>query len=255
LDKVSQGFAKAMQKVDNQIFHDFPECSILGSTNRLSIKLKDPQLHTSLILQGPPSEANFNSITFYVRNEDNRKQIVMLAQLQSGSGVVLKNSAGKPIMLIRLPNHSADSLGKLMHPSVFTLYKVMRTPVDQNYIIVRSSNEEPVMRVERVLASFYPIGKAVGLLGSNCVYWLKSVDGTIIYGHIRPKLVMKSNTLVVKFMSDQQNTQLRATILGVALLLTITDVYPPLRTMLAESIQATTPVAQTSTTIYPKLNS
>ena len=47
--------------------------------------------------------------------------------------------------------------------------------------------------------SMYPIGKAVGLIGSKCVYWLKSADGHVIYGHIRPKLVMKSNTLVLKF--------------------------------------------------------
>jgi hypothetical protein len=44
LGKVGTGIAKAIQKVDNQIFQDFPECSLLSNTDRLSIKLKDPQL-------------------------------------------------------------------------------------------------------------------------------------------------------------------------------------------------------------------
>ena len=45
-EKMGQGFAKAIQKVDNQIFHDFPECSFLGgaNTHRLSIKLKDQRM-------------------------------------------------------------------------------------------------------------------------------------------------------------------------------------------------------------------
>lgn len=49
-----------------------------------------------------------------------------------------------------------------------------------------------------MLVSLYPIGKAVGLLGTNCVYLMKRLDGVIL-GYIRPKLVVKSNTLVVKF--------------------------------------------------------
>jgi hypothetical protein len=51
-----------------------------------------------------------------------------------------------------------------------------------------------------VLVSLYPLGKAVGLLGTNCVYWLKTPDGTAVVGHIRPKLVLKDNTLVIKFV-------------------------------------------------------
>lgn len=72
-----------------------------------------------------PEPARFDSITFAVRDEGNRKRQLMSVQMQSGHGLCLKNGAGKTIMLIRLPTHSADSLGKLMHPSQATLFKVI----------------------------------------------------------------------------------------------------------------------------------
>lgn len=50
----------------------------------------------------------------------------MHAQIQSGGnshGLVVKNEAGRSVMLVGLPTHTADSLGKLMHPSQATLFK------------------------------------------------------------------------------------------------------------------------------------
>jgi len=70
-----------------------------------------------------PEPDRLESITFSIRDEANRKRPLMSAQLQRG-GLILKNAVGKTIMLIRLPVHSADSLGKLLHPSQATLYKV-----------------------------------------------------------------------------------------------------------------------------------
>jgi hypothetical protein len=70
--------------------------------------------------------------------------------LQSGNGLLLKNAVGKGVMLVRLPDHSTDSIGKLMHPSGLTLYKVMRTAAPQSFVVVKSVGEEPVLRVEKV---------------------------------------------------------------------------------------------------------
>lgn len=43
--QVRQGLAKAVQLAsENAAFQDFPECSILGSVDRVSIKLKDPNV-------------------------------------------------------------------------------------------------------------------------------------------------------------------------------------------------------------------
>jgi hypothetical protein len=68
-----------------------------------------------------------------------------------------------------------------------------------NYIVQHSSDKRSALHVEKAPVSLYQIGKAAGFLGTNCVYWLKTVDGTVV-GYVRPKLVMKNNTLVIKFM-------------------------------------------------------
>ena len=45
LDRARQHIAKAVQIAsEGQAFHEFPECSMLAGVDRLSIKLKDPQL-------------------------------------------------------------------------------------------------------------------------------------------------------------------------------------------------------------------
>lgn len=52
----------------------------------------------------------------------------------------------------------------------------------------------------QVPVSLYQLGRLSGVLGSSCVYWLKRADDDSLLGHVRPKLVMKGNTLVLKFM-------------------------------------------------------
>ena len=50
VDQIAGGIAKVVQKAtDSHVFQEFPECSVLGLTERLSIKLQDAQmLATSL---------------------------------------------------------------------------------------------------------------------------------------------------------------------------------------------------------------
>jgi hypothetical protein len=238
LGQFREGIARAVNLAsDNHVFHEFPDCSILSTTNRVSIKLKDPHLYNALQVHWSP-ETTFDAITLLVRNEDNRKQTLMTAEIQAGNGITLKSGAGKPIMVVRTPNHDPLSLGKLMHPAPATLFKIMKqiTPVGYNYLVLRSPSKEPVMKIEKVVASLYPIGKAMGLLKINCVYWFKRMDGTVL-GYVRPKLVMNSNTLVVKFTSTNTDVQTRTAILGVSLLLAITEAYPQLRSMLDESMK------------------
>jgi hypothetical protein len=49
-----------------------------------------------------------------------------------------------------------------------------------NYIVQHSSDKRTFLNVEKVPVSIYQIGKAAGVLGSNCVYWMKAVDGTVL---------------------------------------------------------------------------
>uniref|UniRef100_A0A914DY93 Uncharacterized protein n=1 Tax=Acrobeloides nanus TaxID=290746 RepID=A0A914DY93_9BILA len=214
---------------------------MLSNSDKLSIKLKDPHMHNVLVNHWTRN-TNFQSITFLIRNEENRKQTLMIAELQSGIGIFIKTAAGKPIMTVRTPN-SSDSLGKIMHPAQATLYKIVKTiaPVGEHYLVLKTPTQEPAMRIEKVLVSMYPIGKAVGLIGTSCVYWLKRMDGTIL-GYIRPKLVHKSNTLVLKFSSTEKDEQTRAMMLGVTMLFMITEAYPQLRVMLEESVKKNDPL-------------
>uniref|UniRef100_A0A914MHX2 Uncharacterized protein n=1 Tax=Meloidogyne incognita TaxID=6306 RepID=A0A914MHX2_MELIC len=240
VDQITGGLAKVVQKAtDAYVFQDLPECGVLTHTERLSMKLLDPQVHRCL-LQLPawrPEPDRLESITFSIRDEANRKRPLMSAQLQRG-GLILKNAVGKTIMLIRLPVHSADSLGKLLHPSQATLYKLMRCPSGPDLKLVRASSDEAiVLRVEKVHVSLQSFGKAIGVMGTDCVYWLKSPDGQTVLGHVRPKFAMKRNTLIVKFMSKQKDIQLRAAMLGTALLLLINEVYPQLKIILADTQQ------------------
>ncbi|KAI1713799.1 hypothetical protein Ddc_11691 [Ditylenchus destructor] len=236
--QVRQGFAKAVQKAapDFQVFNEFPECSILSSTDRVSIKVKDLSVNNP---QWKPIAGTDNQLIYSIRNEDNRKQLLMNAHFHctgSDQGVVLKNMAGKAIMIVGLPNHSINSIGKLLHPTSATMYKIMVNPGTFDYTVIKGPSNEPILRIERVFVSLYPIGKAVGLLSSDCVYWMKRLDGTIL-GYVRPKLVMKSTTLVVKFTSTQKDAQIRAVMLGAATLLMISRVHPHIRNRLEDSMR------------------
>ncbi|KAF7636517.1 hypothetical protein Mgra_00004104 [Meloidogyne graminicola] len=240
VDQITGSLAKVVQKAtDAYVFQDLPECGVLIHTERLSIKLIDPQIHRCLV-QLPawrPDPERLESITFSIRDEANRKNPLMCAQLQNNGGIILKNIIGKTIMLIRLPiHHSADSLGKILHPSQATLYKLMRCSSGPDFKLVKASSDEAiVLRVEKVHISLQSLGKAIGLMGTDCVYYLKSPDGQTVLGHVRPKFAMKRNTLIVKFMSKQKDIQLRAAMLGTGLLLLINEVYPQLKVILADN--------------------
>ncbi|KAK0411481.1 hypothetical protein QR680_005674 [Steinernema hermaphroditum] len=259
LDQVKQGFAKAIQIAsDNQVFHDLPECSLLSNVEVLSIKLKDPERHSAVgahlanaTARSPvsASRAHFDPVEFLVRNERNHKNTILTGELTANQGIVVRTNTGKQLMTATIPNNSPDCLGKIVHPHHVTLYKASRTPFlggtpfqikrvvgpIPSFAVMRTGTEEPFIKIEKVLVSLYPIGKALGLLGTDCVYWFKRADGTIL-GYVRPKLAMKHNTLIVKFSSTAKDSQVRAAILGTALLFGITEAHPHLRRQLEESM-------------------
>ncbi|KAK0411482.1 hypothetical protein QR680_005674 [Steinernema hermaphroditum] len=246
LDQVKQGFAKAIQIAsDNQVFHDLPECSLLSNVEVLSIKLKDPERHSAVgahlanaTARSPvsASRAHFDPVEFLVRNERNHKNTILTGELTANQGIVVRTNTGKQLMTATIPNNSPDCLGKIVHPHHVTLYKIKRVvgPIP-SFAVMRTGTEEPFIKIEKVLVSLYPIGKALGLLGTDCVYWFKRADGTIL-GYVRPKLAMKHNTLIVKFSSTAKDSQVRAAILGTALLFGITEAHPHLRRQLEESM-------------------
>jgi len=58
VDQITGGLAKVVQKAtDAYVFQDLPECGVLTHTERLSMKLLDPQVYVlkiELVLYIPP---------------------------------------------------------------------------------------------------------------------------------------------------------------------------------------------------------
>ena len=77
-------------------------------------------------MQNWSADHPFTSIGFNVRDEDKNKSIVLDVELESGKGITLRNGAGKPIQYVRLSNNDPTALGKLIHPTQVTLYKVRK---------------------------------------------------------------------------------------------------------------------------------
>jgi hypothetical protein len=75
---------------------------------------------------------------------------VLTAQLQAGNGLLVKDMSGRAIMVVRPPQQSIDSIGKLMHPAPATLYKIMRLPGTMNYSVAKSPNGDAVFHIEKV---------------------------------------------------------------------------------------------------------
>uniref|UniRef100_A0A0N4ZRP0 Transmembrane protein n=1 Tax=Parastrongyloides trichosuri TaxID=131310 RepID=A0A0N4ZRP0_PARTI len=238
--QIKEGFAKAVQQASNSIaFTELPNCESLESVDRISIKLKDNIVADDLkhrIIAGHHVQT-FENIPILIRNEDNNKQTFMLADLSPVKGISISTVGKKDVMIVRTPNHSTDSKGKIMHPTQATLYKlVSEGRLSPNWWITKTKGNEGIIKIEKVFISLYPIGKYFGFLNTDCVYWFKKPNGSIL-GYIRPKLSKKHSTLIVKFMKHEKDQQLRAAMLGTAVLFFITEAYPHLSRALKDSIE------------------
>uniref|UniRef100_A0A0M3IDN2 THUMP domain-containing protein n=2 Tax=Ascaris lumbricoides TaxID=6252 RepID=A0A0M3IDN2_ASCLU len=285
LGQMKQGFAKALQIAsDNALYNELPECSVLSTVDKLSIKAANQiALQNAMDKYFRSTDVHF-TIKFLIRNEKAHKSMLMTADLISGRGFVVRNSGGGHIMDVKLPNKVGDALGKIVHPSQATLFKVERlirrgfvvrnsggghimdvklpnkvgdalgkivhpsqatlfkvvmanrTVNGSNYHIYKTGIEQPLILIEKVYLSLYPLAKMVGLLDCECVYWFRKPDRTIL-GYIRPKLVLSGRTVVIKFTATQTDAQLRAAMLGATLLIILHEVYPEIKRMLEASIE------------------
>ncbi|CEF64138.1 Hypothetical protein SRAE_1000239300 [Strongyloides ratti] len=214
--QIKEGFAKAVQQASNNIaFTELPNCESLESIDRISIKLKDTIVSDDLkhrIIAGHHVQT-FENIPILIRDEDNSKQTFMLAELSPVKGISVTTIGKKDVMIVKTPNHSVESKGKIMHPTQATLYKlVSEGRLSPNWWITKANKNE------------------------DCVYWFKKPNGSIL-GYIRPKLSKKHSTLIVKFMKHERDQQLRAAMLGSAILFFISEAYPHLSKALKDSIE------------------
>uniref|UniRef100_A0A914WTR7 Uncharacterized protein n=1 Tax=Plectus sambesii TaxID=2011161 RepID=A0A914WTR7_9BILA len=236
--------AKAVQKTVSGtgiegLLDEIPHCAALTQVNKLSIKLQDEELHQEVvkkhILTG---HFNFSPITFLIRDEQDKKRTVMTARLICSRGFVVQAN-GKDVMEVGIPNNSTTSLGKIVHPTGATIFKVVATETGK-FRVQKVSSQNPravYMTVEKEAKAAYQLASMSGLLFEDGVYWLKSASGKAI-GKMRPKFVLQQNTLIVNFDDSPADGQSRAVMLGVALLLVLSDAYPELSGVLKDSMSA-----------------
>ncbi|MFH4974905.1 hypothetical protein AB6A40_001614 [Gnathostoma spinigerum] len=239
LGQVRQTFAKALQIAsDNSMFTELPDCSLLSTVRHISIKVQ----HLTDIVKVTcryveTGDINFE-INFLVRDEEMGKKCIMTATLTSGQGFTVSTTGGDHVMDVRLPNHSEEAIGKILHPSQATLYKILygrQSGERRQYNVFKIGNQQIFLVVEKMPFSLYSVGKIFGLLETNCAYFFKRVDGTII-GECRPKLALSGRTISIKFGPRQSDVQSKAVVLGTTLLLLLHDVYPELKTVLQASL-------------------
>uniref|UniRef100_A0AC35UEZ4 PK_Tyr_Ser-Thr domain-containing protein n=1 Tax=Rhabditophanes sp. KR3021 TaxID=114890 RepID=A0AC35UEZ4_9BILA len=235
---IKEDITKAVQSASTSlIFTELPEVRSLELLDRVSIKLDSTAVSDDLEnrISAGHHPQSFEDITILIRNEDNHKQNIMLAKLSPSKGIVLTSPSTRDVMIIKTPNNSINNLGKILHPSHSTMYKIVKEgQFSPNWWITKTRNNEAFIKIEKVLVSMYPIGKLLGLLHTDCVYWFKKPNGSIL-GYVRPKLSKKHATLIVKFMKHERDGQVRAAMLGASLLLFITEGYPHLREALIDS--------------------
>ena len=77
--------------------------------------------------------------------------------------------------MVRPPQQSMDSIGKLMHPAPATLYKIMRVPGTMNYSVVKSPSGEAVFQIEKV-GWFVSVGWIVEYICDVCRCWSPSIQ-------------------------------------------------------------------------------
>ncbi|VDM99625.1 unnamed protein product [Thelazia callipaeda] len=118
VDKVRRGVAKTIQAAsEGEAFDTLPECDILATSDRFAIKILPSN-------ENLPSGSNFTQIKFVIKDKRGIRQTVYNGEMIASQGIVVKTLRGHPVMEIRLPDNSQNSLGKILHPVGSTLYKV-----------------------------------------------------------------------------------------------------------------------------------
>lgn len=252
--------AKAVQKTVTGtgiegLLDEIPNCASLTGVNKLSIKLEDEELHQDVVRQHILyGHFDFQPITFLIRDEMEEKRTVMTARLICGRGFVVQVN-GKDVMEVAIPNKSTMSLGKIAHPTGATIYKVgVRGKVQykgicgiqvagdegEKFRVQKVTSQNPrtaFMSIEKEPKPILQLASMSGLLFEDGVYRVKNASGRAI-GKMRPKFVLQQNTLILRFDDIPPDGQVRAVMLGVALLLVLADAYPELCSVLKDSMSA-----------------
>lgn len=78
-----------------------------------------------LHFRAKPSPSRFTPVRFVIKDKRGSRRTVFNCEMIAGQGIVVRTLRGYPVMEIRLPDSSQNSMGKILHPVGSTLYKVL----------------------------------------------------------------------------------------------------------------------------------
>ncbi|VDM98890.1 unnamed protein product [Thelazia callipaeda] len=239
INQVKLSMAKALQfSTDSNIF-EIPECTVLMTSDKISIKVASiTQIIKTIVDFTERNNANFN-IRFLIRDEHKNKKSIMVADLISGSGYEVRNMFGARVMDIKIPTSNEASIGRIVHPLSATIYNVLYNGGETNaqrFKIQQLASDQSIINLEKSseLLSIYTILKRIGLLDTDCAYRFRNPDGTEV-ARVYPKLVLNGRTLIIRYERASLRAEMRAVILGASLMLILLEVYPDIHDVLAAS--------------------
>ncbi|VDK23961.1 unnamed protein product [Anisakis simplex] len=77
----------------------------------------------------------------------------LLFPFVTSQGFIVHNMSGTHIMDVKLPNKAGDTLGKIVHPTQVTLFKVLianKAAHGGNYQVFKAGTDDPIIMVEKV---------------------------------------------------------------------------------------------------------
>lgn len=235
VDKVRRGVAKTIQAAsEGEAFDTLPDCDMLATSNRFAIKILPSE-------DAKPSPSRFTPVRFVIKDKRGSRRTVFNCEMIAGQGIVVRTLRGYPVMEIRLPDNSQNSMGKILHPVGSTLYKIEYAKTHSfGQELIISKLGEPFLSIvntpiTHVLGSFSSILRYFYCInGDQALEFFKLNNEKI--GCLRPSYFSTSQSVIINYSGEASTVQERAAMLGASILFLIIIVRPEYGAMLQNSL-------------------
>lgn len=234
VDKVRRGVAKTIQAAsEGEVFDMLPECDILLTSNRFSIKILPSE-------ENKPSASGFAPVRFVIKDKKGIRRTVYNCEMLATQGIVVRTLRGNPVMEVRLPDNSQNSMGKILHPIGSTLYKIEYAKTHsfgREFVI--SKFGEPFINVvntsiTHIFGSFSNILRYFYCLNADQALEFFKLNNQKV-GFLRPSYFSTAESLIINYSDEATTAQERAAMLGASLLFLVVAVRPEYGTMLQDT--------------------
>uniref|UniRef100_A0A915PRN3 Phospholipid scramblase n=1 Tax=Setaria digitata TaxID=48799 RepID=A0A915PRN3_9BILA len=237
VDRVRRGVAKTIQVAsEGEAFDTLPDCDILGTSNRFSIKILPCD-------DVKPSASDFTPIHLVIKDKKGSRQTVFNCEMIAAQGIVVRTLRGNAVMEIRLPDNSQNSIGKILHPAGSTLYKVeqMKSHSSARKFVI-SKLGEPFLNIvntpiTQILGSFSNILRYFYCINADQALEFFNLNNEKI-GFLRPSYFSTAESVIINYSDETVGVQVqeRAAMLGASILFLIVTVRPEYGKMLQNTL-------------------